>query len=206
VGSPTVSHLSCAVAAACSSCARSSRRRFAASRIAGTYPASTVPSASGIAPISAPSGPVNSTPRATLTTVNATTHSARASVGSFHPTGQLCPYHAHCAIAADLAETLYRGLADNYVGRIITTLLRNDLIFIDEVGFAPLDHTGAQLLFRVVAAAYERRSLGIASHWPFDQWGRLEHPEFGGDSILPRCSRLGGCCLPRYRRLTEPQA
>jgi hypothetical protein len=68
--------------------------------------------------------------------------------------------------AAELAETLYRGLADNSVGRIIDTLLRNDLILIDEVGFAPLDDTGAQLLFRVVAAAYERRALGIASHWP----------------------------------------
>jgi hypothetical protein len=27
----------------------------------------------------------------------------------------------------------------------------------------------AQLLFRVVAAAYERRALGIASHWPFEK-------------------------------------
>ena len=75
--------------------------------------------------------------------------------------------------AADPAETFYRGLADNSVGKIIGTLLRNDLIIIDEVGFAPLDDTGAQLLFRLVAAAYERRSLGIASHWPFDQWGRF---------------------------------
>jgi hypothetical protein len=33
----------------------------------------------------------------------------------------------------------------------------------------------------------------------------MEHPEFGGDSILPRCSRLGDRCLPRYRRLTEPR-
>ena len=50
-------------------------------------------------------------------------------------------------------------------------MLRNELILIDEVGFAPLDDTGAQLLFRVVAAAYERRALGIASHWPFESWG-----------------------------------
>ena len=54
--------------------------------------------------------------------------------------------------AADLAETLYRGLADNSVGRVIETLLRNDLVIIDEVGFAPLDDTGAQLLFRFIAA------------------------------------------------------
>ena len=40
---------------------------------------------------------------------------------------------------------------------------------IDEIGFAPLDDTGTQLLFRLVAAAYERRSLAIASHWSFDK-------------------------------------
>ena len=33
---------------------------------------------------------------------------------------------------------------------------------------------------------------------------KLERPGFGGDSILPRCAGLGGYCLPRYRRLTEP--
>jgi len=38
------------------------------------------------------------------------------------------------------------------------------------------------------------------------QAAAVEHPELGGDSILPRCSRLGDRCLPRYRRLTEPQA
>ncbi|MGI8449851.1 MAG: ATP-binding protein, partial [Streptosporangiaceae bacterium] len=71
--------------------------------------------------------------------------------------------------AADLVEALYRGLADNSVGRLIENLLKADLVIIDEVGFAPLDDTGAQLLFRFVAAACERRSLAIGSHWPFDK-------------------------------------
>jgi len=75
--------------------------------------------------------------------------------------------------AATLAETLYRGLADNSVGRLIEGLLRADLVIVDDLGFAPLDDTGAQLLFRFVAAAYERRALGVASHWPFESWGRF---------------------------------
>ncbi|MCW2679979.1 MAG: transposase [Frankiales bacterium] len=75
--------------------------------------------------------------------------------------------------AAELVENLYRGLADNSVGKLIETVLRNDLIICDEVGFAPLNSTGSQLLFRFVAAAYERRSLAIASHWPFEEWGRF---------------------------------
>ena len=88
--------------------------------------------------------------------------------------------------AAELVETLYRGLADNSVGRVIDTLLRNELIICDEVGFAPLDDTGAQLLFRFVAAAYERRSLGIASHWPFESWGRFLPEHTTAVSLLDR--------------------
>jgi DNA replication protein DnaC len=88
--------------------------------------------------------------------------------------------------AAELVETLYRGLADNSVGRVIDTLLRADLVLVDELGFAPLDDTGAQLLFRFVAAAYERRALGIGSHWPFDQWGRFLPEHTTAVSLLDR--------------------
>jgi DNA replication protein DnaC len=88
--------------------------------------------------------------------------------------------------AADLVETLYRGLADNSVGRVIDGLLRADLVIVDELGFAPLDPTGTQLLFRFVAAAYEHRSLGIASHWPFEQWGRFIPEQTTAVSLLDR--------------------
>src|SRR6204780_5832585 len=88
--------------------------------------------------------------------------------------------------AADLVETLYRALADNSVGRVIDNLLRNDLIICDELGFAPLDDTGAQLLFRFVAAAYERRALGIGSHWPFESWGRFLPEHTTAVSLLDR--------------------
>lgn len=95
-------------------------------------------------------------------------------------------YKVKYAAAADLVETLYRGLADNSVGKTIETLLRHDVLLIDEVGFAPLDDTGTQLLFRLVAAAYERRSLGIASHWSFEDWGRFLPEHTTAASILDR--------------------
>ena len=88
--------------------------------------------------------------------------------------------------AADLVETLYRGLADNSVAKIIDNVLRADLVIVDELGFAPLDLAGTQLLFRFVAAAYERRSLGIASHWPFDAWGRFLPEHTTAASMLDR--------------------
>jgi hypothetical protein len=75
---------------------------------------------------------------------------------------------------------------DNSVGKLIGTVLRNDLITCDEVRFAPLDSTGSQLLFRFVAAAYERRSLAIASHWPFEEWDRFLPEHSTAVSLLDR--------------------
>jgi DNA replication protein DnaC len=86
----------------------------------------------------------------------------------------------------ELVETLYRGLADNSVGRILAGLLRADLVIVDELGFAPLDPTGSQLLFRVVAAAYERRSLAVASHFPFEEWSRFLPETITATSLLDR--------------------
>ena len=86
----------------------------------------------------------------------------------------------------EFVETLYRGLADNSVGRVLEGILKADLILIDEIGFAPMDHTGAQLFFRLVAAAYERRSLGVASHWPFEDWGRFRPDHSTAVSLLDR--------------------
>jgi len=88
--------------------------------------------------------------------------------------------------ATDLIETLYRALADNSVGKVITQILRADLILIDEIGFAPMDGTGAELFFRIVASAYERRSLGVASHWPFEEWGKFLPEHTTAVSLLDR--------------------
>jgi DNA replication protein DnaC len=88
--------------------------------------------------------------------------------------------------ADELVETLYRGLADNSVGKAIEGLLRCELIIVDEIGFAPLDDTGNQLLFRFIAAAYEHRSLGVASHWPFEEWGRFLPEHTTATALLDR--------------------
>jgi DNA replication protein DnaC len=88
--------------------------------------------------------------------------------------------------AVELIEHLWRAVADNTVGRAIEQVCRNDLIIIDEIGFAPLDHTGCQLQFRSIAAANERRSVAIASHSPFDQWGRFLPDQPTAVSLLDR--------------------
>jgi DNA replication protein DnaC len=69
---------------------------------------------------------------------------------------------------------------------LIDSLLRSDLIVVDELGCAPLDAEGSQLLLRFVAAAYERRSLGVGSHRPFDQWGTFLPEHTNAVSLLDR--------------------
>jgi DNA replication protein DnaC len=93
--------------------------------------------------------------------------------------------------APALIETLYRGLADNSVGKVIDQILRADLILIDEIGFAPMDDVGAQLFFRIIAAAYEHRALGIASHWPFEEWGYFLPEHNTAVSLLDRLVHHG---------------
>ena len=108
-------------------------------------------------------------------------------------------------MSADLIEVLYRGLADNTVGKIIDTPLRTDLVILDEIGFAPLDDTATQLLFRLVAAGYERRSLAIASHWPFGQWGRFLPHDAIGERILDRTEVEFALAGPMFSDIAEPQ-
>jgi DNA replication protein DnaC len=85
-----------------------------------------------------------------------------------------------------LVEQLYRGLADNTVGRLIDGILRADLVVIDELGFSTLDAVAANHLFRVVAAAYETKSLVITSNWAFEQWTNFLPDATTATAILDR--------------------
>jgi len=79
------------------------------------------------------------------------------------------------------------------VSRVIDTLLRNDAILIDEVGFAPLDETGTQLLFRLVGGrlrtAQPRFGQPLAirglEHVPADS-------KYRGRTARPAAAPLGG--------------
>ena len=50
----------------------------------------------------------------------------------------------------------------------------------------------AQLLSRAVAAACERRALGIASHWPFESRGRFLPEHTTAVSLLDRLLHHAG--------------
>ena len=71
------------------------------------------------------------------------------------------------------SRALYRGLADNSVGRVLEGILKADLILIDEIGFAPMDHNGAQLFFASSPPPTNAAPSASRSHWPFEDWGKF---------------------------------
>jgi DNA replication protein DnaC len=75
-----------------------------------------------------------------------------------------------------LAALVHRHRADDSVNRAINRLIRTDLILIDDVGLLPVSAEAAEAMFRVVDAAYERRSVAFSSNL---------HPA-GFDELMPK--------------------
>ena len=75
-----------------------------------------------------------------------------------------------------LAQLVRRHRADDSVTKAISKLIRADLIIVDDVGLLPVSTEAAEALFRVVDAAYEKRSIALSSNI---------HPS-GFDELMPK--------------------
>jgi DNA replication protein DnaC len=74
-----------------------------------------------------------------------------------------------------LTATIGRAAVDSTTAKAIAKIIRCDLITVDDIGMLPAGQAAAEALYRLVDAAYERRSL-IASNL---------HPS-GLDTIMPK--------------------
>ena len=75
-----------------------------------------------------------------------------------------------------LAGLVSRHRPDDSVTRAIARLCRADLICVDDIGMLPISPDAAEALFRLVDAAYEKRSLLVTSNL---------HPA-GFDELMPK--------------------
>jgi DNA replication protein DnaC len=76
----------------------------------------------------------------------------------------------------DLGVMVRRHRPDDSVTRAMSRLIRTDLIIIDDIGLLPVSPDAAEGFYRLVDAAYERRSLAVSSNL---------HPS-GFDEIMPK--------------------
>jgi DNA replication protein DnaC len=56
------------------------------------------------------------------------------------------------------------------LSKLETTLLKLDLLILDEVGFVPFSKTGAELLFGVLTERYQRGSMLVTTNLDFASW------------------------------------
>lgn len=75
--------------------------------------------------------------------------------------------------AMNLINTLSASLADNSFLKAMKTFTAPRLLIIDELGFLPIDRTGADLLYQVISNRYETGSVVITTNRAFRDWGTL---------------------------------
>ncbi|MFZ0134881.1 MAG: IS21-like element helper ATPase IstB [Desulfobacterales bacterium] len=84
------------------------------------------------------------------------------------------------ATAIDVINTLCAAQAAGRMKQELKKYTRPSLLILDELGFLPIDKTGADLLFQVISRRYEQGALVITSNRAFKDWPEI----FNNDSTL----------------------
>jgi DNA replication protein DnaC len=79
-----------------------------------------------------------------------------------------------------LVNDLIKAQQDYQLSRLMTRLCKQELIVLDELGFIPFTAVGAQLLFQLCSALYERVALIITTNLRFAEWSCV----MGGDERM----------------------
>jgi len=82
--------------------------------------------------------------------------------------------------AVDIINTLTAAQAAYRLKAELKRLLAPRILCIDEVGYLPIDKTGADLLFQVISQRYERGSIVLTTNQPYKHWAKI----FNNDSTL----------------------
>jgi DNA replication protein DnaC len=73
----------------------------------------------------------------------------------------------------DVVNALEQEKASGKAGRIAASLLRMDLVILDELGYLPFSHAGGALLFHLLSKLYEHTSVMITTNLDFAEWAAV---------------------------------
>ena len=84
------------------------------------------------------------------------------------------------AQAVEIVNTLSAAQAINTLSKALKTYVAPRLLVVDELGYLPMDKRGADLIFQVISARYERGATVITTNTVYKQWARI----FNNDATL----------------------
>jgi DNA replication protein DnaC len=77
------------------------------------------------------------------------------------------------ARTTDLVQQLQVARRDLNLEHAIARLDRYDLLILDDLAYVTKDQAETSVLFELIAARYERRSMLITANQPFGEWGKI---------------------------------
>jgi DNA replication protein DnaC len=90
-----------------------------------------------------------------------------------------------------LTVRLAEAKDDHALTRTVSSLLKHDIIILDEFGYVPLDRDAARLLYQIVAECYETRSLVLTTNVPFSRWGPVLTDDQMAAAMIDRIAHHG---------------
>lgn len=73
----------------------------------------------------------------------------------------------------DLVQRLQSARRELMLENAIARLARYDLLILDDLAYVTKDQAETSVLFELISARYEQRSLLITANQPFGEWGRI---------------------------------